>query len=108
MRPHVAYTLHYFITRSVFFILPEVTLNAQNPCFLPREVFEPFSALTHEHPSLAHIDPTPGRVSKKDTAIKLRTDVVALGQLVDRNLHFGLLPAVYPHDMEAGMTVNKL
>ncbi|KDQ63444.1 hypothetical protein JAAARDRAFT_65487 [Jaapia argillacea MUCL 33604] len=51
IQPHATYILSQLVTSNVFHILPQSSLNPQNPCILPREVFvhDNIQAASYEH-----------------------------------------------------------
>lgn len=107
LRPYVTWILQYFLTRSLFFVLPDSTLFPHNPRFLPREVFESISEVPCGNSSVAVSEFKHGRLSKKERIIKARTAINGLSKWIDKNSHIDYEPAASMDGLLRGMSTNN-
>ncbi|KAI0655191.1 hypothetical protein C8Q70DRAFT_924341 [Cubamyces menziesii] len=89
LAPYVAHILTTMLDAQVFHVLPESSLNAQNPSVLPREVFSMDAQIafatdvTGEQGSSA--PKKKGRPSKRDKIRKAKEALASLERYVDKN-----------------------
>lgn len=81
LQPYAINLLHTLLSADAFHLLPESSLNAQNPSVLPREVFTEDDV---EEPAEGK---KKGRPSKRDKARKAKDAVVSLDRWVEKNTY---------------------
>ena len=94
LRPYATHVLSTLLDSQIFHIVPESSLNAQNPTTLPREFFvadeaEPESSVEASTSNTEQGQGRPlkkkGRPTKREKAKKAREAVVSLEKWLDKN-----------------------
>ena len=88
-KPYITHILKHFILKSTFFVLPSTVYGPHNPRTLPREVFQSSSLLLASDSVGPKQSKKPGRISKKEKAIKARTTAEALTKWLERRSYAG-------------------
>ncbi|KAI0651965.1 hypothetical protein C8Q79DRAFT_1005211 [Trametes meyenii] len=107
LKPYVVYILTNMLDAQLFHLLPDSSLNAQNPSRIPREVllmddqaaFEAsFISARHQQEGTGSVVPKKkGRPSKRDKLRKAKEALVSLEKYVDRSYVALPEPPPAPH-----------
>ncbi|KAI0328486.1 hypothetical protein GY45DRAFT_1326196 [Cubamyces sp. BRFM 1775] len=111
LAPYATHILSTMMDAQVFHVLPDSTLNAQNPSVLPREVFamddQVASATDVTREAGSSAPKKKGRPSKRDKIRKAKEALASLERYVDKN-YVGIPDEALPFNIAAESDATRV